>query len=388
MFCNKCGKEIPEGILCADCQQPIAAETSVGAALTEPVLTEPVLTEPELTEAAPAIEETPAEPAPAEAASAIEETPAEAAPVDAAPVVEETPAEPAPVEAASAVEETPAEPAPVEVAPVEAAPVVEETPAEAAPVEAAPVEAASAIEETPAETAPVEAAPSAIVPAAPVTAAPVQEAPAQPAPAPEAAETPKKKKKWPKVLAIVLSIVLVLALAAGGVYWFLLERGVKKQSDPVNETMDRFCEELEELDIMGAVRLMLPEDIMTVLESYMEMGGTSFEDMLGESGSLLGDYKDIEVDYTIVGEPRKVDEDDPDRQSFEKLMTMIFVPDIEEVIEADVILETTTTYTNGGDDSEDTEISEMTVYVYQVDENWYFFPVEMEGESIMENLPF
>jgi len=253
---------------------------------------------------------------------------------------------------------------------VEAAPVVEAA-AEEAIAEAAPV--VEAAEETVVEAAPVvEAAEETVVEAAPVTvAAPVETI------VPSVEEAAPKKKKWPKVLAIVMSAVLVLGIGAGAVYWYFLSRQDNKS--PVVDTMDRFCTSMEELDFYGILNSMISDDLMDTLSTYLEEADMTFEDiqeMINELVAEYGELDDIDVSYRIIGEPTEVTGDEFD--DLAQKMKKMFINDVERIIKADIEL-----YMKNG---EENNTSVENVYFYCVEEKWYMLPGVMFESDIYDSL--
>ncbi|MBE6759594.1 MAG: hypothetical protein E7554_05820 [Ruminococcaceae bacterium] len=394
MNCLKCGKEIPSGVLCEDCQKTDAQSLAeaVEEAAADVASDAEAVVEEAVTEIAPvaetAVEEAVTEIAPV-AETAVEEAIAEVAPV-AETAVEEAIAEVAPV-AETAVEEATAVVVPVaetavEEAVTEVAPVAETVVEEAAAV-VAPV-AETAVEEAAAEVAPVaetavEEAAAVVVPVAETAeeaaaeVAPVEET-AVDAAATEAAPAPKKKK-WPKVLAIVMSAVLVLGIGAGAVYWYFLSRQDNKS--PVVDTMDRLCTSVEELDFYGILNCMFTDDLMDILGTYLEATDMSFDDIQEMLNELVAEYggddlSNIDVSYRIIGEPTEVEGEEFD--AIAKKMKMMFINDVEKIIKADIEL-----YMNAGEDS---NTSAESVYIYCVEDKWYMLPGTMFEESVFELL--
>ena len=179
-----------------------------------------------------------------------------------------------------------------------------------------------------------------------------------------------KKKKGGRIFAIILSVVLVLGIAAGAAYWFLFRADNKSH---VEETMDRFCASVEELDFSGMLGCMFTDDLMGVLESYMENLGVSFDTLQESLMSEIVDSADAEklenmdADYRIVGEPVEITGEEFD--TLTKTLKMMFITDVEKIIKADVELIMTS--------GEDTETTEMKLYFYCVEDKWYLLPEEM-----------
>ena len=244
MFCQNCGQEIVAGTkFCTGCGQPVPAEQTAPEPV-QPIEAQPV-PEPEAVEPEPFIAHSIHKPADDLQPQAFEAA-AAAAPVAAAFAQEPSPAtEILPEPEVPAEQPLPVQPAPVEqpVAPIEepvsqAVPQPAPEPMPMQPIQEAPVP----VQPAPAMQQPVQPTPAPVAPVAPAAPAQPEAKPvkAKKEKAPKPAKVKKEKSGKKKKLWIipVVALVLALAVAAGGFFFWQDGKKTRKAKDSYSDLCD------------------------------------------------------------------------------------------------------------------------------------------------------